>query len=113
SFMYTLLAISAVAGAMGVLSGKAMLVLDKVRRALRGRVAQVAFVLGCALAFAWSVRAFGPMTIGSGEALMDHYLFGADPVPSVRDLAGRLAGSILSSANGAGGMLFGPALSSG
>jgi H+/Cl- antiporter ClcA len=113
SFMYTLLVISAVSGAMGVLSGKAMLLLDKVRRALRNRAVQAFFVLLCALCFAWTVHSFGPMALGSGEALMDHYLFGTDPVPSLRDVAGRLIGSIVSSGNGAGGMLFGPALSSG
>lgn len=35
SFMYTLLAISAVAGALGVLSGKGVLLLDKIRRAIK------------------------------------------------------------------------------
>ncbi len=113
SFMYTLLVISAVSGAMGVLSGKAMLLLDKVRRALRKPVVQALFVLACAFGFAWAVHGLGPMAIGSGEALMEHYLFGTDPVPSLRDAAGRLIGSILSSGSGAGGMLFGPALSSG
>lgn len=113
SFMYTLLVISAVAGAMGVLSGRAALLLDKLRRALRNKVAQGLFVLLCALAFAWVVHAFGPMSMGSGEALMDRYLFGPDPSPSWKDAAGRLLGSIMSSAGGAAGMLFGPALSSG
>lgn len=113
SFMYTLLAISAVAGAMGVLSGRAVLLLDKLRRAIRGRAAQGVFVLLCALAFAGVVHAFGPLAIGSGETLIDRYLFGNAPAPSVRDVAGRLLGSIVSSGSGSGGMLFGPALSSG
>jgi len=113
SFMYTLLAISAVCGAMGVWSGKAVLLLDKVRRAIRGRVAQGTFVLLCALLFACVVRAFGPMSLGSGEALLDQYLFGAAPSPSVQDVAGRLIGSIVSTGSGSAGMLFGPALSSG
>ncbi len=113
SFMYTLLAISAVAGAAGVMGGKAVLLLDKVRRALRGKMLQAVFVLLCALAFACIVHAFGPMALGSGESLMDQYLFAANPVPTVQDAAGRLFGSILSAASGAGGMLFGPALSSG
>lgn len=113
SFMYTLLAISAVAGAAGVLSGKAVLLLDKVRRALRSTLFQGAFVLLCALIFAWAVHNFGLMALGSGEALMDHYLFGKAPEPSLRDVAGRLIGSIVSAGSGAGGILFGPALSSG
>ncbi|MEO8734523.1 MAG: chloride channel protein, partial [Flavobacteriales bacterium] len=96
SFMYTLLAISAVAGAMGVWSGKAVLLLDKVRRAIRGRVAQGTFVLLCALTFACVVRSFGPMSLGSGETLLDQYLFGAAPSPSIQDVAGRLLGSIVS-----------------
>lgn len=113
SFMYTLLAISAVAGAAGVLSGKAVLLLDKVRRLFRGKMLQGAFVLLCAFVFACTVHALGPMALGSGEALMDQYLFGAAPVPTVQDVAGRLVGSIISTGSGAGGMLFGPALSSG
>jgi H+/Cl- antiporter ClcA len=113
SFMYTLLAISAVAGAMGVWSGKAVLLLDKMRRAVRGRVAQGTFVLLCALAFACVVRAFGPMSLGSGEVLLDQYLFGTAPAPSIQDVAGRLIGSIISTGSGSAGILFGPALSSG
>lgn len=113
SFMYTLLAISAVAGAFGVLSGKAVLLLDKIRRALPGKALQAGFVLVCAFAFAAVVHAFGPLSLGSGEALMDHYLFAAGPVPTLQDVAGRLLGSIASTGSGAAGMLFGPALSSG
>jgi H+/Cl- antiporter ClcA len=113
SFMYTLLAISAVAGALGVLSGKAVLVLDKVRSAIRGRVAQGTFVLLCALTFACVVRAFGPLSLGSGEVLLDQYLFGAAPSPSLGDVAGRFLGSVVSTGTGGAGMLFGPALSSG
>ncbi|MCB0758224.1 MAG: chloride channel protein [Flavobacteriales bacterium] len=113
SFMYTLLVISAVAGAMGVISGKAVLLLDKLRRAIRGQAAQGTFVLLCALTFACVVNAFGPMALGSGEALMDRYLFATEPNPSVKDVAGRLLGSIISTGSGSAGMLFGPALSSG
>lgn len=113
SFMYTLLAISAVAGAMGVLSGKAVLLLDKLRRLLRHAAAQALFVLLCALAFATVVNRLGPSALGSGEALMDQYLFTENPVPTLQDLVGRLLGSILSAGSSAGGILFGPALSSG
>lgn len=113
SFMYTLLAISAVAGAAGVLSGKAVLLLDKVRGAIRNRAFQGAFVLLCAFIFASVVHAFGPLAMGSGEALIDRYLFGAAPDPSVKDVIGRLVGSIISTGSGSGGMLFGPALASG
>jgi H+/Cl- antiporter ClcA len=113
SFMYTLLAISAVAGASGVLSGRCVLLVDKMRRALRGAWAQGLFVLLCALAFASVVQVFGPMALGSGESLMDQYLFAAAPEPTMQDVAGRLLGSIASAGSSAGGLLFGPALSSG
>ncbi|MBK7286787.1 MAG: chloride channel protein [Flavobacteriales bacterium] len=76
-------------------------------------MAQGVFVLLCALTFACVVRAFGPMSLGSGEALLDQYLFSAAPEPSIKDVAGRLLGSIVSTGSGAAGMLFGPALSSG
>lgn len=113
SFMYTLLAISAVAGALGVLSGKGVLLLDKIRRAIKSLPAQAVFVLLCAMAFACVVRAFGPLSLGSGEALLDQYLFSKAPEPSLADVAGRLLGSIVSTGSGAAGMLFGPALTSG
>lgn len=113
SFMYTLLVISVAAGAAGVLSGKAVLLLDRVRRAFRGAWQQATFVLFCALAFALVVHTFGPLALGSGEHLMDQYLFGAAPAPTLGDVAGRLIGSIVSTGSGAAGMLFGPALSSG
>lgn len=113
SFMYTLLVISVVAGAAGALSGKGVLFLDRIRRGLRSWGAQVVFVLLCAFAFALLVRTCGPMTMGSGEALLDHYLFSAAPIPTLSDVIGRIAGSIISTGNGAAGGLFGPALTSG
>lgn len=113
SFMYTLLAISAVAGAAGVLSGKAVLLVDKIREAIRNRAMQGVFVLFCALLFAGAVYTFGPLSTGSGEALIDRYLFAPEPAPSLKDVVGRILGPIISAAGGSGGILFGPALASG
>lgn len=113
SFMYTLLAISVVAGAAGVLSGKTVLLVDKVRAAIRNRPLQGVFVLLCALLFAWVVHLCGPLALGSGEALIDRYLFSPEPAPSIRDVVGRLAGSVVATGSGSGGILFGPALASG
>jgi H+/Cl- antiporter ClcA len=113
SFMYKLLAISLVCGIIGALSCKGMLLLDKIRRRLGTWGLQFIFVLGCALAFAGLVRAFGILSLGSGEALLDHYLFSPEVVPSWRDAVGRIFGSILSSGSGGAGGMFAPSLTSG
>ncbi|MFT3883967.1 MAG: chloride channel protein [Flavobacteriales bacterium] len=113
AFMYMLLAISLVAGSLGALSCKGMLLLDKVRRRLSSWTLQSFFVLACALGFAAIVRAFGPLSLGSGEALLDHYLFTPDVAPDWRDAVGRILGSILSSGSGSAGGMFAPSLTSG
>jgi len=113
SFMYMLLAISLVCGSLGALSCKGMLLLDKLRRRLKGWGTQAVFVLCCAMAFAVIVRAFGILSLGSGEALLDHYLFSPEVDPSWRDVAGRVLGSIVSSGSGGAGGMFAPSLTSG
>jgi H+/Cl- antiporter ClcA len=74
-------------------------------------------VLLCALAFAYTVVQVpsAPWRLGSGESLLDQYLFAAKtPVPTTAAMwpAGCM-GSIASAGSSAGGLLFGPALSSG
>lgn len=113
SFMYKLLAISVVCGALGVLSGKAILLLDKIRRAIKGWTPQLFFVLGCAFAFAFVAWAFGPFSYGSGERLLDNYLFDPVPAPSWRDAIGRVLGNVFTSGSGGAAGMFAPSLSSG
>lgn len=113
SFMYMLLAISLVCGALGTLTGKGLLLLDKVRRLLKGWVAQLVFVLACAFAFALVVRGFGPMSLGSGEALLDHYLFDPAPVVTWKNAVGRVLGTIITSGSGGASGMFAPSLTSG
>jgi H+/Cl- antiporter ClcA len=113
SFMYKLLAISLVCGLLGALSCKGMLLLDAWRRKLRTWGLQAVFVLLCALTFACIVRSFGPLAIGSGEALLDHYLFSPRVTPTLEDTAGRLLGAIVSSGSGGVGGMFAPSLTSG
>ncbi len=113
SFMYKLLAISAVCGTLGALSCKALLLLDKTRRLLKGWLPQLGFVLALAFTFALLVLTFGHFTAGSGDRLLDHYLFAPDPVPSWKDAAGRILGSVVSMGAGGAGGVFAPALSSG
>ncbi|MBS1582059.1 MAG: chloride channel protein [Bacteroidetes bacterium] len=113
SFMYKLLAISIVCGALGALSCKGLLLLDKVRRALKGWTPQLVFVLLCAFTFALIVRAFGPMSLGSGEALLDHYLFDPAPVVTWQNAVGRVLGCIVTTGGGGAAGMFAPSLTSG
>ncbi|MDX9750856.1 MAG: chloride channel protein [Flavobacteriales bacterium] len=113
SFMYKLLAISAVCGILGAASCKVMLALDKLRRAIRGALPQLGFVLLLSLVFAVLVLGFGHLGAGSGDALLEHYLFAADPAPHWKDAAGRVLGSVVTMGAGGAGGVFAPALSSG
>ena len=113
SFMYKLLAISLVAGALGALSCKGMLLLDKIRRSLKSWGAQGFFVLACAFAFAWLVWRFGTFSLGSGDRLLDHYLFAKEVTPTWQNVVGRYFGSMVSSASGGAGGMFAPSLTTG
>lgn len=113
SFMYKLLAISAVCGILGALSCKGMLLLDKIRRSLKSWAVQGLFVLGCAFAFAWVVWSFGTFSLGSGEGLLDHYLFAKDVAPTWQNVVGRYFGSMVSSGSGGAGGMFAPSLTTG
>ncbi|MBK6626269.1 MAG: chloride channel protein [Flavobacteriales bacterium] len=113
SFMYKVLAIGLCAGAAGALFCKAVLLLDKWRRTLKGNIAQAFFAVGCALAFAVTVKLTGTFALGSGKHLLESYLFDATVDPGWRDIAARILGPLFSfSAGGAGG-IFAPSLASG
>lgn len=113
SFMYKLLAISLVAGLLGALSCKGMLLLDKIRRSLKNWFAQGAFVLGSAFTFAFVVWSFGTFSLGSGESLLDHYLFAPEVYPRWQDVVGRYFGSMVSTGSGGAGGMFAPSLTTG
>lgn len=113
SFMYKLLAISAVCGVLGAFACKGILLLDKIRRSFRNWLPQLLFVVVLAFAFAGLVLTFGQYTLGSGDHLMEHYLFNPAPNPQVRDALGRILGSVATMGAGGAGGVFAPALSSG
>src|SRR5690606_15250130 len=112
SFMYKLLLISAVCGILGAVSCKLILALDKLRRQIVGWLPQLVFVLGLSLLFAAVVFTFGRFTTGSGDALLEHYLFAKDPAPHWKDAVGRVLGSVVTMGGGGAGGVFAPALSS-
>lgn len=113
SFMYKLLAISLVCGILGALSCKTMLLLDKIRRSLKGWITQGLFVLACAFCFAWIAWTFGIYSLGSGETLLDHYLFAKEVAPTWQNVVGRYFGGIISSSSGGAGGMFAPSLTTG
>ncbi len=113
SFMYKLLAISVVCGVLGALSCKFMLLLDKIRRSLKSWGTQGAFVLACAFGFAGIAWSFGIYSLGSGETLLDHYLFAPDVTPTWQNVVGRYFGGIISSGSGGAGGMFAPSLTTG
>ncbi|MBX2973067.1 MAG: chloride channel protein [Flavobacteriales bacterium] len=113
SFMYKLLAISAVCGLLGALSCKGLLLLDRIRRSIRSWFPQLLFVLALAFLFALLVLTFGHATLGSGDQLLDRYLFDPAPTPHWKDAIGRMLGSVVTMGAGGAGGVFAPALSSG
>jgi len=113
SFMYKLLAISAVCGVLGAASCKVLLLLDKIRRSIKSWLPQLLFVLALAFTFALLVLTFGQVTLGSGDRLLDEYLFSEQPAPHWKDALGRILGSVVTMGAGGAGGVFAPALSSG
>ena len=111
--MYKLLAISAVCGFVGAISSRMMVFLDKMRQSFKGWTPQLFFVLACAFVFAGVVHTFGSMSLGSGDNLLDAYLFDDAPNPSFANAAGRVFGNMFTMGSGGAGGIFAPALSSG
>jgi H+/Cl- antiporter ClcA len=113
SFMYKILFIAVISGATGAIFCRILLAFDKFRRTLAGWLPQAAFALGCAFLFALTVWFLGPHAIGSGNALLEEYLFAAEVDGTAGNVGARILGPMFSfSAGGAGG-IFAPALSAG
>jgi H+/Cl- antiporter ClcA len=113
SFMYKILAIAIVAGLSGAIFCKLLLVVDKLRRGLRGNAARALFAVACAALFAATYWFLGAHTVGSGKALLEEYLFSPEVKPEAAHVGARILGPLFSfSAGGAGG-IFAPSLSAG
>jgi len=113
SFMYKVMIIAVVSGALGALSCRVLLITDRLRRGMSSMIGQGTFVFCLGLLFAGCVTMLGTSALGSGKHTLETYLF--DPVihPTAKAIAARFFGNILSfSAGGAGG-IFAPALSTG
>jgi H+/Cl- antiporter ClcA len=113
SFMYKILFIALIAGALGAIFCRILIVFDKFRRSLKGWGGQAGFALACALLFATTVWYLGPHAIGSGHLLLEEYLFAEEVSSSAQNVGARILGPLFSfSAGGAGG-IFAPSLAAG
>jgi H+/Cl- antiporter ClcA len=113
SFMYKILFIAGICGAAGAVFCRILLAFDRLRRSFSGWIGQAGFALACALLFACTVYLLGPMAIGSGNALLQSYLFANEVDASAANMGARLMGPLFSfSAGGAGG-IFAPSLAGG
>lgn len=113
SFMYKILFIAVISGASGAIFCRILLAFDKLRRSFTGWLQQAGFALGCALLFASTVYLLGPTAIGSGNTLLENYLFADEVNASASNVGARILGPLFSfSAGGAGG-IFAPSLAAG
>lgn len=113
SFMYKILAIAAVAGLIGAIFCRAVMLFDKLRRSLASRSEQALFAIVCAVLFAACFHFLGGHSLGSGNSLLREYLFGEEVNPSLKNIGARLLAPLFTiSAGGAGG-IFAPSLASG
>jgi len=113
SFMYKILLLSAIAGIIGALFCRVVLVFDKFRRGLQGVVANGAFALMCSFLFASVVYFLGSAAIGSGHLLLEDHLFADDPDTGAGNVGARVLGSLFSFTAGGAGGIFAPSLASG
>lgn len=70
-------------------------------------------MLACAFGFAGVVWSFGTYSLGSGDHLLDHYLFSPEVTPTWQNVVGRYFGSMVSSGSGGAGGMFAPSLTTG
>ncbi len=113
SFMYKILAIAAVAGILGALFCRGVILFDKLRRSLATHGEQALFVICCSFLFAGTFHFLGGHALGSGNDLLQEYLFAQDVNATAGNAGARILAPLFTiSAGGAGG-IFAPSLASG
>jgi H+/Cl- antiporter ClcA len=113
SFMYKILLIAAIAGLMGAIFCRGIMLFDKMRRALASRWEQALFAVVCAMLFAGCFHFLGAHSLGSGNTLLQEYLFNPAPEATLKNVGARLLAPLFSIAAGGAGGIFAPSLASG
>lgn len=103
----------AIAGFVASVSTEMVLFMIRFRAKRKSRLGRLAIVLGCALAFSLIVYETGVSAMGSGRALLEHYLMAGDTPDVWSEALGRIVGNVLTFGSGIVGGIFAPALASG
>lgn len=111
-FLWVLL-IAIIAGFLGSLMAKIMLILLRWKSLFKFRWQHIIYVILCALVIVSLALIFDGSVLGSGKELMAHTLFTSDKYSPAQTPLLRIAGPILSFTTGVSGGVFAPSLSCG
>jgi len=110
---FGVLLVALISGLLGSSMAKLILLVLKWKARLKTTRANVAYVIGCAIALVILVILFGTSAMGSGKQVMETALFTADRHAAWYLPFVRIAGSMVSFTTGAAGGIFAPALAAG
>lgn len=105
--------VAIIAGLAGAYMSKLILMLMAWKKSLKGKYADIFFVLGCAAVVSLTAYFLDGGILGSGKEQMTHILFTSDKYASWQLPLLRIIGPILAFTTGAAGGVFAPALGAG
>jgi len=110
---FAVIAVAIVAGLLGSVMSKAILILLKWKSKFKFRYQHILYLVICALILVATAYFVDDKILGSGKNLMQHTLFTSDKYSEWYVPGLRIAGPILSFTTGAAGGVFAPSLSAG